>query len=44
MKYDVFISYRRSTGADDARLLQQALKARGSSAFFNYDLRLDCGN
>ena len=24
-KYDVFISYRRSTGADDARLLQQVL-------------------
>ena len=28
-QYDVFISYRRETGANDARLLQQALKARG---------------
>ncbi len=37
MAYDVFISYRRETGADDARLLQQALKARGYSVFFDYD-------
>ena len=37
MPYDVFISYRRSTGADDARLLQQALKARGYEVFFDYD-------
>ena len=36
-KYDVFISYRRSTGSDDARLLQQALKARGYEVFFDYD-------
>lgn len=36
-KYDVFISYRRSTGADDTRLLQQALKARGYNVFFDYD-------
>ena len=35
--YDVFISYRRSTGENDARLLQQALKARGYEVFFNYD-------
>ena len=27
-RFDVFISYRRGTGADDARLLQQELKAR----------------
>ena len=37
MAYDVFISYRRETGADDARLLQQALKARGYKVFFDYD-------
>ena len=37
MAYDVFISYRRETGADDARLLQQALKARGFDVFFDYD-------
>lgn len=37
MSYDVFISYRRSTGADDARLLQQAFKARGFEVFFDYD-------
>ena len=35
--YDVFISYRRKTGVDDARLLQQALKARGYEVFFDYD-------
>ena len=37
MPYDVFISYRRATGVDDARLLQQALKARGYKVFFDYD-------
>ena len=37
MAYDVFISYRRQNGADDARLLQQALKARGYNVFFDYD-------
>ena len=37
MKYDVFISYRRKTGADDARLLQQALRARGYEVFFDYE-------
>ena len=36
-QYDVFISYRRETGANDARLLQQALKARGYTVFFDYD-------
>ena len=36
-RYDVFISYRRKTGVDDARLLQQALKARGYEVFFDYD-------
>ena len=35
--YDVFISYRRETGRDTARTLQQALKARGYSVFFDYD-------
>lgn len=37
MAYDVFISYRRKTGLDDARLLQQALKARGYKVFFDYE-------
>lgn len=37
MKYDVFISYRRKSCVDDARLLQQALKARGYNVFFDYD-------
>ncbi len=37
MAYDVFISYRRKTGVDDARFLQQALKARGYNVFFDYD-------
>ena len=36
-RFDVFISYRRETGADDARLLQQALKARGYNVFFDFD-------
>lgn len=36
-KYDIFISYRRKTGVDDARLLQQSLKARGYNVFFDYD-------
>ena len=33
--FDVFISYRRETGADDARLLQQALRERGYNVFFD---------
>ena len=37
ISYDVFISYRRATGANDARLLEQALKARGFNVFFDYD-------
>ena len=39
--YDVFISYRRKTGADVARLLQQALKARGFNVFFDYETLRD---
>lgn len=35
--YDVFISYRRKTGVNDARLLQQALRSRGYRVFFDYD-------
>lgn len=35
--YDVFISYRRKTGVNDARLLQQALRTRGYSVFFDFD-------
>ena len=36
-KYDVFISYRRKTGVNDARLLEQALKARNFKVFFDYN-------
>ena len=36
-KYNIFISYRHKTGVDDARLLQQSLKARGYNVFFDYD-------
>ena len=36
-KYDIFISYRRVTGANDARLLEQALKARRFKVFFDYN-------
>ena len=36
-KYDVFISYRRKTGANDARLLEQALKARMFKVFFDFN-------
>ena len=35
--YDVFISYRRKTGVNDARLLQQALRSRGYKVFFDFD-------
>ena len=35
--YDVFISYRRKTGVNDARLLQQALRVRGYNVFFDFD-------
>lgn len=37
MGEDVFISYRRETGRDGARILKQALEARGFSVFFDYD-------
>ena len=37
MSYDIFISYRRERGAEVARTLQQALKARGYQVFFDYD-------
>lgn len=45
-QYDVFISYRRANGnqmvgRDDARLLQQALQARGLKCFFDYDSMRD---
>ena len=36
MKPNVFISYRRDGGVDDARLVQQALKNRGFACFFDY--------
>lgn len=35
--FDVFISYRRATGSNDARLLEQALRARGFRVFFDYN-------
>jgi hypothetical protein len=37
LEYDVFISYRRATGVNDARLLQQALQTRGYNVFFDYN-------
>ena len=36
-KYDIFISYRRTTGANAARMMQLALTARGYSVFLDYD-------
>ena len=36
-KYDIFISYRRATGANAARMMQLALTARGYSVFLDYD-------
>ena len=36
-KYDIFISYRRATGANAARMIQLALTARGYSVFLDYD-------
>ena len=35
--YDVFLNYRRETGRDFARTVQQAFRARGLSVFFDYD-------
>ena len=35
-KYDIFISYRRATGATAARMMQLALTARGYSVFLDY--------
>ena len=35
--YDIFISYRRKTRLNDARLLQQALRSRGYEVFFDFD-------
>ena len=34
---NVFLNYRRATGRDFARTLQQAFEARGLSVFFDYD-------
>lgn len=40
MNYDAFISYRRDSGAAEARLLRQSLMARGLSVFLDVtDLR-----
>lgn len=36
-KYDIFISYRRSTGAQYARILQLMLIQRGFKVFLDYD-------
>lgn len=36
-RYNVFLNYRRATGRDFARILQQAFEARGLSVFFDYD-------
>ncbi len=37
MKYDVFISYRRETGLETARLVQQGLEHAGCSCFLDFD-------
>ena len=35
--YDIFISYRRNTGAPYARILQLMLQQRGYKVFLDYD-------
>ena len=42
-KYDVFIGYRRETGAETAKHLRDILKARGYRVFFDTDT-LSAGN
>lgn len=37
MRYDVFISYHRETGAETARMVQQNLKQRGYRCFLDVD-------
>ena len=37
MPYDIFISYRRETGAQYARILQLQLEKRGYRVFLDYD-------
>lgn len=37
VKYDVFISYRRSDGLQSARVLKQALEKRGNRCFLDVD-------
>lgn len=37
LDYDVFISYRRGSGRDIARLLQQGLEKKGLHCFFDYN-------
>ena len=36
-KYDIFISYRRTGGAQYARILQLMLSQRGFKVFLDYD-------
>ena len=36
-KYDIFISYRRESGAQYARILQLMLSQRGYKVFLDYD-------
>ena len=36
-KYDIFISYRRTDGAQYARILQLMLAQRGYKVFIDYD-------
>lgn len=40
-RYDVFISYRRATGTETARRLQQQLRAMGYLTFLDYDCILN---
>ena len=41
MKYDIFISYRRTGGKFIARTLKESLKAKGYNVFLDYDNLVD---
>ena len=41
MKYDIFISYRRTGGKFIARTLKESLKAKGYTVFLDYDNLID---
>lgn len=37
MHYDIFISYRRATGKNFARIIKPELEKRGFSVFLDFD-------